>query len=126
MAKIVRHSLLVSVPKGIMIDLETTGKSEDEDEILTLGYVDRNEMIVVQRAQTIGSISYDKTPDKAKTGREISGRGPWRRVIFILTGVALRTASVSMTKGPPQVWLSLHASGKRLLKRYKGILRFHL
>mgnify|MGYP002154993440 CR=1 FL=1 len=34
---LVRHSLLVSVPKGVMIDIETTGKSEYEDEILTLG-----------------------------------------------------------------------------------------
>ena len=58
MAKVVRHHLLVSVPKGALIDIETTGKNEHEDEILTLGYVDRNEIIVVQRTSKSRSSFY--------------------------------------------------------------------
>jgi DNA polymerase III epsilon subunit-like protein len=42
-------SLLVSIPKGALIDIETTGIDPVNDEILTLGFVAKNNLVIIQR-----------------------------------------------------------------------------
>lgn len=42
-------SLLVSIPKGTLIDIETTGTAPLKDEILTFGFVAKNNLVIIQR-----------------------------------------------------------------------------
>jgi len=44
-----RTELLVSVPQGTLIDIETTGLDEERDEIITLGFISGNRLSVIQR-----------------------------------------------------------------------------
>lgn len=40
---------MVSIPKGTLIDIETTGINSYTDEILTFGFVAKNNLIILQR-----------------------------------------------------------------------------
>ena len=48
------HKLLVAVPQGSLIDLETTGRDALNDEIITFGYIRRNVLRIIQRKSTEG------------------------------------------------------------------------
>jgi uncharacterized protein YprB with RNaseH-like and TPR domain len=56
-------NLIVGVWNGTVIDLETTGLSETNDEIITLGFIEKNQLQIIQRT----------AHDKEEFYREIRG-----------------------------------------------------
>lgn len=55
-----REEILVGIPKGTLIDFETTGLDERKDEIITLGYIRETEIVILQREDDDRSRFYDK------------------------------------------------------------------
>ncbi len=53
-------SLLISIPKGTLIDIETTGTNSYTDEILTFGFVSKNEVVIIQRKTKHKEAFYDE------------------------------------------------------------------
>lgn len=59
-----RIELLVSIPRGVLIDIETTDTDEEIGEIITLGFILRNELTIIQR----------RVKDKQPFYKEISSK----------------------------------------------------
>lgn len=54
-------------PEGVVLDIETTGLDPEKDEIITLGYIRENSLVILQRAETASSRFYQAIKSELRT-----------------------------------------------------------